>query len=143
MTKDHLYTLETHIDSRYITKQSLIENIRSFLRDYLNKIAWEVDSYKLYHQLTIIGDIKSIDCCHNLIQQIINNKELDYYHVMDEVGDEIRKTAYPILAEIEQSFRAFINKVLVEVLGFDWWEKYTLKEIPEKVNKRYNDYKKD
>jgi hypothetical protein len=142
MTTDHIYTLEIHIDSRCITKQSLIENIKSFLREYLNKIAWEVDSdASLYHQLTIIGDIVSIDCCHNLIQQIINNKELRYYRVMDEMGDEIRKRAYPILAEIEQRFRAFINKVLVEVLGFDWWAKYTLKEIPESVKQRYNDYK--
>ena len=142
MITDHIYTLEIHIDSRCITKQSLIESIKSFLREYLNKIEWEVDSHaSLYHQLTIIGDIVSIDCCHNLIQQIINNKELRYYRVVDEVGDEIRKRAYPILAEIEQRFRAFINKVLVEVLGFDWWAKYTLKEIPESVKQRYNDYK--
>jgi hypothetical protein len=145
MSKDHLYTLEIHIDSRYITKQSLIENAEYALKSYLGKIDWDIDDpNSVYHRFIVIGDINSIDNCHNLIQQsIINRKDLKFYHYIDEVGDKIRELAYPILAGIEQHFRAFINKVLVEVLGFDWWEKYKLKEIPEKVNQRYNDYKKD
>jgi hypothetical protein len=75
--------------------------------------------------------------------QIDYKEDLKFYRYTDEAGDEIRYRVYPILADIEQRFRAFINKALAEILGFDWW----VHSVPEKINKvtsdRYSNSRKD
>jgi mRNA interferase RelE/StbE len=148
MTTPRSYKLEIHIDSQQITKESLEEKANHVLQKYLeeNSISLEINTQNSSrHQLIINGDIESVDQCHNKIQQkIINKENLIFYRYTDEAGDEIRYRLYPILADIEQRFRAFINKALAEIWGFDWWEKYTLKDIcTDKSNKLHARYKND
>jgi hypothetical protein len=148
MTTPRTYKLEIHIDSQQITKESLEQKTNHVLCQYLekNSISLEINTpNSSCHQLIINGDIESVDQCHNKIQQkIINEGDLKFYRYIDEAGDEIRHIAYPILADIEQRFRAFINKALAEIWGFDWWEKYTLKDIcTDKSNKLHAKYKND
>ena len=147
MTTTRTYKLEIHIDSQQITKESLEEKANAILRNYLTKgsISLQINTpHDFYYQLVVNGDLQSVDACHHKIDEdIIKKEDLKFYRYTDEAGDEIRYRVYPILADIEQRFRAFINKALAEILGFDWWEN----SVPEKINKvtsdRYSNSRKD
>jgi hypothetical protein len=147
MTTTRTYKLEIHIDSQQITKESLEEKANHVLHKYVEKnlISLEINTpNSSCHQLIINGDIESVDQCHNKIQQkIINEKNLMFYHCIDEAGDEIRYKAYPILAYIEQRLRVFVNESLVEILGFAWWEKYAPQDMAKTVNPLHSKYKDD
>ena len=147
MTTPRTYKLEIHIDSQRITKESLEQKTNYFLQQYLEEtsISLEINTpNSSCHQLIINGDIESVDQCHNTIQQkIINKENLMFYRYIDEAGDEIRYKAYPILAYIEQRFRVFVNESLVEILGFDWWEKYAPQDMAKTVNPLHSKYKDD
>ena len=147
MTTPRTYKLEIHIDSQQITKESLEEKANHVLQKYLeeNSISLEINTlHDFYYQLVVNGDLQSVDACHHKIDEdIIKKEDLKFYRCTDEAGDEIRYLVYPILADIEQRFRAFINKALAEILGFDWW----VNSVPEKINKvtndRYSNSRKD
>jgi hypothetical protein len=147
MTTPRTYKLEIHIDSQQITKESLEEKANAILQKYLTKssISLQINTpHDFYYQLIVNGDLQSVDACHHKIDEdIIKKEDLKFYRYTDEAGDEIRYRVYPILADIEQRFRAFINKALAEILGFDWW----VHSVPEKINKvtsdRYSNSRKD
>lgn len=132
------YTLEIHIDSQRITKKSLEEKANQILQKSVEKdlISLQINTpHDFYHQLVINGDIKPVDAFHYEIQEEIIKKEYlekSFYRYIDEVGDEIRYRIYPILAEIEQRFRAFISKALAEIQHFG----KELNPVLDKINKR-------
>jgi hypothetical protein len=135
MENNQTYKLEIHVDSTQITKEILEEKITQVLKKYENKDGIKIEIYtpnECYHQLIINGDIESVDSCHHKIQKnILTELNLRFYRCVDQAGDEIRYRLYPILADIEQRFRFFINKALSEISGFNWWENF----VPEKISK--------
>jgi hypothetical protein len=54
--------------------------------------------------------------------------------LVDEVSDELRNEAYPLVSRLEQELRAFIQEAMVEVLGFSWWEKLGMESVRRRVS---------
>lgn len=122
MGNDSRYALQFLFDASQITPDQLDERARALLRKHLPKIDLHVKSIKPGGvELSITGSLKDVDACHGKV-----NEELFERHscvrVLDEAGDQIRQRAYPILAQIEQGLRTFLNRAMAEVIGFDWWD---------------------
>ncbi len=63
------------------------------------------------------------------------------FHVictLDEAGDNIRMRTYPILSRMEQQLRAFINRVMTDVAGKDWWCDWCPPGVNDKAKRRKN-----
>jgi predicted CopG family antitoxin len=90
--------------------------------------------YSTSLQLTLEGELEIIDACHDKVNKVlIRQSQLKTKRLLDEVGDEIRQQAYPILAAIEQRFRVFVSQALTEVSGFDWWNTTAPADLRSKV----------
>jgi hypothetical protein len=67
-----------------------------------------------------------------------NKNYFDNYkciRIRDDLGLKLRIDAYPYLSEIELELRYFINRTMIEVIGFDWWDKYAPIDIVTDVAK--------
>jgi hypothetical protein len=84
-------------------------------------------------KLSIKGTLEEVDSCH---QKLVNAQLIrrDFcILLLDEPGNEIRKRAYPTLAQIETRLRTFINLAMTEIIGFDWWESMVPQQVRERV----------
>ncbi len=80
------------------------------------------------------GTLEVADKCHaELCDNLLFKTDLRYFRMTDEAGDEVRLRAYPILAGIELQMRGFINRVMVEVSGFEYWKKW---RVPSDLQSR-------
>jgi len=119
------YSLELLIDGTQVSSDDLKKSVASVLGRHVSSIDWRLTQTTSEHfKLSIKGSLKDVDACH----ERINKEFVNHYsciRVCDEAGNEIRQQAYPILAHIEQQLRAFINRAMIEVNGFDWWDSIT------------------
>ncbi len=131
------YRLEILFDGTQITLEELKKKASQALREYLSDIELKVDSTNSTAlKLAIEGTLEVVDACHDKVNKIlIEQSQLRGVRLLDDAGDEIRQRAYPILAEIEQRFRVFVNQALVEVDGFDWWVNFVPADIRGSVKK--------
>ena len=133
-----LYTLEFLFDGSQIDKDDLWTRIhREFKLQRDSPIQVELEEIPSPGEtrclkLSIQGSLKDVDRCHLLLRrrEVVDRR----YCILlrDEAGDEIRQQAYPVLAQIEQHLRTFINRAMTEIVGFDWWETM----VPRGVRKR-------
>jgi len=138
MSQDNkLYSLKLLFDKTQISKEDLEQKAKDVLQEFLPlpNIHLSVEAmYSNSIQLTLEGELENIDTCHDKInKEIITQSQLKTKRLLDEVGDEIRQQAYPILAAIEQRFRVFVSQALTEVSGFDWWDTTAPAELRSKV----------
>jgi hypothetical protein len=129
MNESELYTLEFLLDGSEFCVDGLRDKINDLeaidlLRDEAPEVKIEqapsVGSTECL-RLSIEGSLEEVDYFHWHLRDGI----VDQYPCIllrDDAGAEIRQRAYPILAELEQSLRSFINRGMTEILGFDWWE---------------------
>lgn len=135
MTEEKTYSLEYLIDSKQFSNEELKEYVKTSLSKFLTSIDFEIEEHEVGCLiLRITSTAKFVDACHD---------KLDFertwaFRVNDELGDELRSSAYPILAKIELLLRTFINQAMVEVKGFDWWNSL----VPENVRKKTEDVEK-
>lgn len=125
MSKDNeLYSLKLLFDNTQISKEDLEQKAKEALQKFLPNIHLSVEvMYSTSLQLTLQGELEIIDDCHDKVNKVlIKQSQLKAKRLLDEVGDEIRQQAYPILAAIEQRFRVFVSQALTEVSGFNWWD---------------------
>ncbi|MCD6141943.1 hypothetical protein J7J55_04410, partial [Candidatus Bipolaricaulota bacterium] len=116
------YLLEFLIDGTQIDRDALEKDIAKTLGKHTSSVDWNVIQTTSQHfKLSIRGSLEDVDACHNRINKEFVNR-YSCIRLRDEAGDEIRQKAYPILAHIEQQLRAFINRAMIEVKGFDWWD---------------------
>lgn len=103
------------------------------LKDILRLEA--IDSSHKTVKLVICASLHTIDDCHDLINQFIIASELNCIRITDDAGDIIRERAYPILSEIEQRFRQFINQAILDVedVDFEYWETIADSKLQDKV----------
>jgi len=115
------YSLELLIDGTQISSDDLKKSVAKVLGRHGLSIDWKLAETTSQHlKLSIRGSLKDVDACHErLNQDFINHHSC--IRLRDEAGGEIRQQAYHILAHIEQQLRAFINRAMIEVKGFDWW----------------------
>lgn len=135
MYQHNLYCLRLLFSNEQIGLKELQEKTESVLQKYIAYISLSITcNDKGSFVLEIHGTLDIVDACHDLInQKLLNKHQLKCIRLLDEAGDEIRRQAYPILAEIEQNFRAFISQALAEVSGFDWWSSFAPPEIRRNV----------
>jgi hypothetical protein len=122
------YILEYWVDSNAFSKESLEQKISQELGDL--EVQFLIDDKESYLSLSIKADAKNIDACHDRL----NFDRENIFRVKDELGDQLRSKAYPILAEIETRLRKFISSTMIEVLGFSWWDTSISETIQENVN---------
>ncbi|MCK4393358.1 hypothetical protein KAX17_10680 [Candidatus Bipolaricaulota bacterium] len=80
----------------------------------------------------ISGSLDDVDACHMLFNKDCL-PDLHVIRTLDEAGDNIRSRAYPILSRAEQQLRAFINRVMTDVAGDDWWNSWSPPGVDEKA----------
>jgi len=116
------YSLEFLIDRTQIKRDALRKDIAKVLGKHVSSVNWELVQIPSQHfKLSIEGSLEQVDACH----ERLNREFVNHYsciRLRDAVSNEIRQQAYPILAHIEQQLRAFINRAMIEVKGFDWWD---------------------
>ncbi|HEY9803936.1 MAG TPA: hypothetical protein V6D25_26595 [Leptolyngbyaceae cyanobacterium] len=135
MPQPDLYRLRFLFSNQQITLNELKQETQHVLQKYITHIIFSINpDDNGFLVLEIEGNLDIVDACHDKINdKLLNKRQLKFIRQLDEAGDEIRRQAYPILAEIEQRFRAFISQALVEVLGFDWWSSFAPPEIRKSV----------
>jgi len=141
MEQKQSYLLKMMFNKKQITKENLEkEYIQNKMKPNISEESTDV------LVLSIEGTLDEVDLFHCEISKFIKKKDLDMIRIADEAGDYVRQLAYPILAEIEQRFRTFINQVLVETEGFSWWTTFTPKSstsIREKADSIHEKSKKE
>ena len=136
MPKDNnRYSLKLLFDNTQISKEELEQKAKEALQEFLPDIHLSVEvMYSTSLQLTLEGELEIIDACHDKVNKVlIRQSQLKTKRLLDEVGDEIRQQAYPILSAIEQRFRVFVSQALTEVSGFDWWHTTAPADLRSKV----------
>jgi hypothetical protein len=119
------YSLELLIDGTHISCDALKKSVAKALRRHVSTVHWELTPTTSQHfKLFIGGSLQDVDACHERLNQDFIDQH-SCIRLRDEAGDEIRQQAYPILAHIEQQLRVFINRAMIEVNGFDWWNSMT------------------
>ncbi|MBD2745028.1 hypothetical protein [Coleofasciculus sp. FACHB-1120] len=132
-------------DNSQVSLEELKQKIEELLQEFLPIIHLSVNAiYSTSLQVIIKGELKIIDNCHNEInKKIIGKSKLKCQRLLDEVGDEIRQQAYPILSAIEQRFRVFVSQALIEVSGFDWWHTTAPAKLQSKVQPIHEKHQED
>lgn len=135
MPTNQTYSLQILFDGKQVTKEDFKEKAENAVQKYLENIELKIKSDHLDNYLLIIkGELSIVDECHKEIDKhLLQNSQLRGIRLLDEAGDEIRQQAYSILATIEQRFRVFINRCLIEVIGFEWGEIQAPPNIQNKV----------
>ena len=120
---DQQFVLRIQFDREQVDCDKVEEETRKILSARLSSVRLEVGTAKNGHPLlAVLGPLEEVDACHIEISRILIDKlQWRHFRLIDDAGDELRKRAYPMLAEIEQDFRAFINQCLIETQGFSWW----------------------
>jgi hypothetical protein len=113
------------------------DGAEALIRQEFGKVANRVEltfqpRYERVLLLEIVGTRKLVDSCQQKIGKLSDGPRLT--RVEDELGETLRAEAYPILGRIEQQFRRFINEAMVQVLGFDWWDRIGLGNVQARVN---------
>ena len=121
MSKTDSYLLEFLIDGTSSRSDAVKKAVAKALGSkYVSSVEWSVIQTPPHFKLSIKGSLEDVDTCH----ERLNQEFVSHYsciRLRDDAGEEIRQQAYPILAHIEQRLRAFINRAMIEVKGFDWW----------------------
>jgi hypothetical protein len=124
------YVLEYWIDSDHSSGELLKENIEAALSKYLERFDLNITTNENYIVVHVSSsDKKIIDSCHD---KLSFNREWSF-RAKDDLGEYLRKEAYSILADIELQLRYFINRAMIEVLGFEWWN-FISADIQRKVD---------
>ncbi|WP_414548517.1 hypothetical protein [Anabaena sp. CCY 0017] len=147
MEYQNSFCLEIVFDKKQITSENLKQKLEVLLKEYLQKnLSFDInDSSKKSITLLLIGSLKTIDSCHNIINKFVIDSQLSCIRITDEAGDNIREQVYPILSQIEQRFRKFINQAILDVedLDFEWWETVanpTLQQKAENIRSKSHEY---
>ena len=130
MLNQNTYTLEYFVSKEKFSEREELENyVKQVMEKFIKDLTFEIDTHEgNYLILHITSTSKIIDACHDKL-----DIERDWaFRSKDELGDFLRESAYPILANIETTLRNFINQAMISVLGFNWWNLF----IPENIRKK-------
>ncbi|MBD1833462.1 hypothetical protein H6F61_12430 [Cyanobacteria bacterium FACHB-472] len=144
-TDKKIYTLKLLFDNSQVSLEDLKQKTEEVLQKFLpNDINLSVEANSTSLELIIKGELEIVDDCHDEInKRLIGESQLRCKRLLDEVGDEIRQQAYPILSAIEQRFRVFVSQALIEVSGFDWWDTTAPAKLQSKVQPIHEKHQED
>ncbi|WP_103665011.1 hypothetical protein [Gracilimonas amylolytica] len=126
MGSNRKYLLEYWLDLRIHEKEELEKGVARKLQRF--DVEYEIDQSNKFYVLTIKGGKNDVNACY----ERFNVYKEGAFRARDELGDELRKEAYNILSDIETELRNFISKAMIEVVGFNWWDRL----IPDKLKER-------
>ncbi|SMO92536.1 hypothetical protein [Fodinibius sediminis] len=130
MNEEKKYVLKYWISTEKFSKKGFSAYIDSAFGKILPKLDRKIYLKQEYLVLKIIGNERNIDACYDKLN--LNRKWA--YRVQDDLGESLRLKSYRILADLELSFREFINRAMIEVGGFNWWNTLIPDNIKERVN---------
>jgi hypothetical protein len=84
-------------------------------------------------RLFICGSREVVDAAHEQLEKKVFDR-YETIRVIDELSEQLRIEAFPILARFEPRLRAFIIQAMTETLGFSWWEKLGDDSIKSRVS---------
>lgn len=125
------YALEIWVNVR----RHSVEEIKSKLIQKLDRFpSIKIEGEELPNNDTTIlrvysEDSRAISSCYNLYPWNRNS----LYIGRDDLSEEVRVKAFPILADIENSLRHFINHSMTEVVGFEWWKTRMPSSIGQRI----------
>jgi hypothetical protein len=135
MGEEPKYQLVIWFDQKQAQIDELFRFMNGGLTDHIEKkVGFSTEGYLT---LSLVGSLEDVDKSHSQIIDFIGKTNWNLYRLIDTVGDEIRRRAYSELSKIEQELRAFINRGLIEVFGFDWWLSLGSLKIPGLENPEY------
>jgi hypothetical protein len=138
------YKLVLLFDGKQVTRDDLQRKIDKALAQVPDKKLTVKKEGAKHVGVYMEGSLEVVDRCHDeLSRNLLNRRELRHFRLEDEAGDEIRLRAYPILSAIEQQMRAFINRVMVEVLGFEYWRSNVPQKLHDKIERASDSAKRD
>lgn len=131
------YVLQLLLERRNTKPSTLRHEANQLLSDVADD-ALSVTSYSGDTLLlTLTADLAVVDKSHALlIKGLSENTDRRCCLLRDDAGDEIRKRAYPALGRVEQTVRAFLNRAMIEIEGFDWIDTMAPKKLKEKAKGR-------
>lgn len=126
------YVLEFWIDRSTIPESHIWKRVQIGLGKLAGELtSWEVRPHRPnIRVIRLTGLAREIDACADHFKL-----ETEWFHLAtDELGDLVRKSSFPLLADIEVSLRNFVSRAIVEITGdFDWWSNLVPKKIKESV----------
>lgn len=130
MNDEEKYVLKYWISKKEFNKKEFSAHLDSALGKILTKLDCDIYLNQEYLVLEIVGNERNIDACYDKL----NLNRNWAYRVQDDLGEALRLKSYRILADLELSFREFINRAMIEVGGFNWWNSLIPDNIKERVN---------
>ena len=130
------WKLEFLVDGTQITGDALRERATRCLQQHLpgpalirSELAVELTVASLSAQmlrLTLVGSLEGIALCYVPVSHVLTRPNpVRFVRSIDEAGDELRQRAHRSLLRVERRLRAFINHVMLDSLGFTWWQALT------------------
>ncbi len=117
--QDKEYILEFLVLEDGKEKSEIEEQINSCLGKNSRRVDFEIfDLGESHFKLRFKGKCLVI----GRVNDEIRKSFIKLVPLKDELGDEIREQAFPILSRIEQVLRGFIGSCMLDYTGFDWEE---------------------
>jgi hypothetical protein len=134
-SENSTYSLKFWVNPKQISRDSLDTKVRQILRNNLTSIELSIQEEQKFLSVSLTGEIEVIDSCHESIKEYFSSHQINCIRVEDEVSNQARIDAYPIISDIEQRFRSFINTAILEVeeFDFDWWSQIAPSTMKQKV----------
>jgi hypothetical protein len=128
-----VWKLELLVDGTQTTVHALRDRAARFLQHHLpgpalirSELAVELTIDQLgprLLRLTLVGSLEAVPLCYVPLSQLLTQPTpLRFARSIDEAGDELRQRAQIILLRVEHRLRAFINHVMLDSIGFSWWD---------------------
>ncbi|VVM74900.1 hypothetical protein PS619_01997 [Pseudomonas fluorescens] len=130
MATYRLKLLINSIDQPSVVRSNLAETLGKYC-DELDLRIRRISNEAM--EIEIEGERAPLDAAHMKISQTFA-KHSPFIRVLDELGDALRNEAYPLLGQLEQELRAFINEAMVySGIGIDWLTKVGDAQISARV----------
>ena len=121
------FTLEILFDKTQTTADRLGEGFPKVLdEDLASRVRLDVEADQYgFPILSMRGSLEDVDQCHGaLLKHIVGRKKLRFSRLLDEPSAEVRKRAFPLVAHVEESLRAFVDHAGISILGFEKWHSF-------------------
>ncbi len=72
-------------------------------------------------KVRVSGPLEKVARCHEALASNVSDS-WSARRLVDDAGAALRSAAYPLIAEVEEKLRRFIDETLTDACGFEWWK---------------------
>ncbi len=92
--------------------------------------------------IKVAGDYDWLEPKRIKILGFLSSANFNYLSVfLDEVSQHISTELYPLIYQLENALRSYLNKFMITKVGLSWWKITATPELSRKVNDRKNNEK--